>query len=147
MLKFFDNAIVFKEVPNEISLAINITNCPLHCKGCHSPWLWDDVGEELTEEILLNLTKQSQGISCILFLGGDNSYSDVRKFAKFVKSLGLKFAWYSGRNIIPVSDLKYFDYIKIGQYEEALGGLDKITTNQRFFNFNKLIGNNSFNFY
>ena len=32
--------IVFQEIPNEISLAIHFTGCPLKCKGCHSNDLW-----------------------------------------------------------------------------------------------------------
>ena len=29
--------------------------------------------------------------------------------------------------------LEYFDYIKTGSYKKELGGLDSITTNQRFY--------------
>jgi len=133
VLKFLNTEIVFREIPDEISLAINLTNCPLRCQGCHSPWLREDIGKELTDEILLELIKQSSGITCVLFLGGDSSYEDIRRFAKIIKNTGLKVAWYSGQTIIHTSDLEFFDYIKIGPYEKKLGGLDKITTNQRLF--------------
>ena len=133
MLKYLNTDIVFREIPDEISLAINLTNCPFCCQGCHSPWLQEDIGNELTEEILSNLIEQSSGITCVLFLGGDSSYEDVKRYAQFVKSTGLKTAWYSGKTEVPTSDLVVFDYIKIGPYIESLGGLDKATTNQRLF--------------
>ena len=54
-MKYLNTAITFREFPDEISLCINITNCPFHCSGCHSPELWKDVGKELTIDELLNL--------------------------------------------------------------------------------------------
>ena len=33
--------------------------------------------------------------------------------------------------------LEYFDYIKTGPYKKELGGLDSITTNQRFYQVKK----------
>ena len=49
MLKYVDTKIVFREVPDEITLCINISNCPCHCKGCHSPYLAEDIGTVLDE--------------------------------------------------------------------------------------------------
>ena len=57
MLKYFDKAIVFQEIPDEVSLAINITNCPHRCKNCHSPYLRENIGTELTYEELDLLLK------------------------------------------------------------------------------------------
>ena len=39
MLKYLNCQVTFAEVPDEISLCINITNCPNRCPGCHSPEL------------------------------------------------------------------------------------------------------------
>ena len=44
MLKYVNTEITFSEVPDEITLCINISNCPCHCKGCHSPYLAEDIG-------------------------------------------------------------------------------------------------------
>ena len=52
MLKYTDYDIVFQEIPDEVTLAINLSNCPNRCKGCHSPYLQQNVGEALTEENL-----------------------------------------------------------------------------------------------
>ena len=52
MLKCYSYDIVCQEIPDEISLAVNISCCPNRCPGCHSPWLWEDAGEPMTEEFL-----------------------------------------------------------------------------------------------
>jgi anaerobic ribonucleoside-triphosphate reductase activating protein len=46
----------------------------------------------------------------------------------------LKIGWYSGRDELAKDiNLDWFDYIKIGHYDEELGGLNKKTTNQRLY--------------
>ena len=55
MLKYADYDVVFQELPNEVTLAINISNCPNRCVGCHSAYLMDDVGNPLTEQALEDL--------------------------------------------------------------------------------------------
>lgn len=132
MLKYLNTEIVFQEVPDEISLAINITNCPCHCDGCHSPQLWENIGTILDKDSLSNLIKSNEGITCVLFLGGDSSIYDITQLSTIVKECNLKVAWYSGRNVFP-KDLSKFDYIKIGPYIKSLGGLDNKNTNQRFY--------------
>lgn len=143
MLKYYNTQVVFQEFPGEITLAINLTNCPNHCSGCHSSWLQEDIGKELTVEELckiLELYVDSE-ITCIGFMGGDN---DVEFLLEIVKALHeshpkYRIGWYTGQNI-PAEELgknystyKHFDYIKTGPYVEALGGLDKPTTNQRMY--------------
>jgi anaerobic ribonucleoside-triphosphate reductase activating protein len=70
MLKYVNYDIVFQEIPNETTLAINISNCPCHCKGCHSSYLAEDIGEPLTERVLEKLIRENKGITCISFMGG-----------------------------------------------------------------------------
>lgn len=137
MLKHFNYDIVFQEVPNEITLAINITCCPYSCPGCHSAHLREDIGEPLNEAVIESLIKKyGTSITCLCFMGGDSDPEEVARLAGFSRSLqkGLKIAWYSGREILPANfPLKNFNYIKLGEYAEALGGLDKANTNQRFY--------------
>lgn len=132
MLKYVDTKVVFQEVPDEVTLAINISNCPCHCEGCHSSYLAEDIGTELTIEELVRLRTETEGITCIAFMGGDSGPKRINELAKFVtEELDLKVAWYSGRQYIPDEiDIKNFHYIKIGPYIPKLGGLDKETTNQ-----------------
>lgn len=37
MLKYSNYEVTFAEVPDEISLTLNLTNCPYMCENCHSP--------------------------------------------------------------------------------------------------------------
>lgn len=135
MLKYVNYDIVFQEIPNETTLAINISNCPCHCKGCHSPYLAKDIGTELTAYSLLELLKKNKGITCVAMMGGDSEPQEVEYFSELVRNIaGLRYAWYSGRQELPKDiDISKFDYIKLGPYVEELGGLKSPTTNQRFY--------------
>ena len=85
MLRYTDYDIVFQEVPDEITLAINISNCPNRCKGCHSPYLLKDIGEPLTEENLtVLLRKYGKAITCVCFMGGDASPADIEQLAEYL---------------------------------------------------------------
>ena len=138
MLKYVDAKVVFAEVPDEVTLAINISNCPCQCKGCHSSYLAQDIGTELTFSELRRLIKHNSGISCIAFMGGDSEPKRIDALASFVTNhYQLKVAWYSGRQELSNSiDLFNFDYIKLGPYKEEFGPLNSRTTNQRFYKVN-----------
>jgi anaerobic ribonucleoside-triphosphate reductase activating protein len=134
-MKYVDTLISFSEIPDEITLCINISNCPNNCKGCHSPYLANDIGETLDTVKLHELIYSSRGISCVCFMGGDATPEEVDFLAFSIRLRSnfpkLKTAWYSGKS--EISDkihLFNFDYIKIGPYIEELGGLDSKNTNQ-----------------
>lgn len=141
MLKYVDTKVVFSEIPDEITLAINISNCPCHCKGCHSPYLAEDIGEHLKMSTLLHLCDKNKGITCVSFMGGDSEPEGVSFLASVIKRMKpeLKTAWYSGRQELSKDiNLENFDYIKLGPYIEELGPLDKETTNQRLYEVNRI---------
>lgn len=130
-MKYLDTLVGFREFPDEISLCINITNCPFHCPGCHSPELWEDIGAELTFKELHKLIYSNKGITCIGFMGGIPE--EVNELAEYVKNVDppLKVGWYWGGTNIPEKiNLENFDYIKIGPYIKEKGGLDNPNTNQ-----------------
>jgi anaerobic ribonucleoside-triphosphate reductase activating protein len=136
--------VVFEEIPDEITLAINITNCPCHCVGCHSKYLWEDIGTELTFEETEKLIDNNKGITCVCLMGGDAEPKEINNLAIFLSKRNvcsyksLKIAWYSGRDRISEDiDLNLFDYIKIGHYDKNLGPLNKATTNQKFYKIHK----------
>ena len=136
MLKYVDAKVVFAEVPDEVTLAINISNCPCQCKGCHSSYLAEDIGNPLNKTVLSKLLEDNKGISCVSFMGGDAEPDKVNTLASFITNHynSIKVAWYSGRQELSNSiDLFNFDYIKLGPYKEEFGPLNSRTTNQRFY--------------
>ena len=142
MLKVASFDIVFQEIPGEVTLALNLSNCPCHCPGCHSQHLAEDIGEELTTELMDGLiARYGAMITCVAFMGGDANPDEVAQWAEYVKNRGLKTAWYSGRpafpntpnnQIIPNIPIP-FDYVKLGPYIESLGGLKSPNTNQHLY--------------
>ena len=134
MIRYTETEIVFEEIPNEVTLAINISNCPHHCKGCHSSYLRDDVGTELTEEELERLIKDNMGITCVAFMGEGNDLEGLLSLGTLVRcEFDLKTAIYSGSEDLPERFWWDFDYIKLGPYVEELGPINKPTTNQRMY--------------
>ncbi|MFI3295648.1 MAG: 4Fe-4S cluster-binding domain-containing protein, partial [Rikenellaceae bacterium] len=109
MLKYTTFDIVFQELPDEVTLAINISGCPNRCAGCHTPELMEDRGEALTEGVLGDLLEHyGRSITAVCFMGGDNSPSEVFSLAGFVRRVSsLRVGWYSGRGTLPC-DLSLF---------------------------------------
>ena len=135
-MKYVDTKVVFREVPDEITLAINISNCPVRCPGCHSSYLAQDIGEPLTEDTLAELIKGNTGITCVSFMGGDAEPLLVGQYSRWIKSNypGLKTCWYSGRDLEHAKpNLDTLDYVKVGPYIDEFGPLDSPATNQRFY--------------
>ena len=98
MIKYLETLVTFAEIPDEITLCINITNCPCNCNGCHSSYLSKDIGEELNNDVLDKLISDNSGISCIAFMGGDSSPKEINDLAKYVKDkYSISIAWYSDR--------------------------------------------------
>ena len=140
MLKYVNSDIVFQEIPDEVTLAINISNCPCRCPGCHSHYLWEDIGLPLNPEAIDNFVQKfGSNLTCIAFMGGDGDPKGVNLLAQYVHEEypQFKVAWYSGRTVIsPLITKNDFDYIKIGPYIKNLGPLKKPTTNQRLYRQN-----------
>lgn len=138
MLKYTNHNVVFREIPDEVTLAINLSNCPHRCPGCHSPYLQEDVGQELDSQVMIDLLRRYQNsITCVCFMGGDADAEGVCQLATLVREFAMgkiKTAWYSGCNTPQREGLEHcFDFIKLGPYIESLGGLDKHGTNQRLY--------------
>lgn len=138
MLKFKEVKVVFREIPDEITLSINITNCPIHCKDCHSKHLWENIGSDLTITKLNHLVTENEGITCICFMGGDSNTNYLNNLAKYIKSnYNIKVGWYSGQDSIDnMINLEYFDYIKIGHFNGK--PLNDKDTNQILYRIDKL---------
>lgn len=136
-MKYTDTQVVFEEIPDEITLCLNISNCPVRCPGCHSKHLWGDIGEVLDDESLEKLVTENKGISCVCFMGHEDlsGIRDVVSLAESVKRkhAGIKVALFSGYDELPMEKLGIFDYVKTGPYIDELGPLNSHTTNQRMY--------------
>lgn len=140
-MRYVDAKVVFAEIPDEVTLAINISGCPIRCPDCHSKYLWEDVGEPLDRGSLHSLIEKNKGISCLAFMGGDANISCLQTLIYWVKTRHpeLKVAWYSGREEpLKKSDVKYLDYIKIGPFIKERGPLNDKSTNQRLYKVHHL---------
>ncbi|MCT8640547.1 anaerobic ribonucleoside-triphosphate reductase activating protein [Glaesserella parasuis] len=135
-IRFISEQIVWQEVPNETSLAFLISGCPLGCKGCHSIESWKlGSGQFLSEIYLQQRLAQYQGlISCVLFMGGEWLPELLLQRLQLVRQSGLKTCLYTGLELeqLPQEILAVLDYVKTGRWIAELGGLNCITTNQRF---------------
>lgn len=137
MVKYYNFDIVFAEIPDEVTLAVNITGCPHRCEGCHSPHLRKDVGERLDRDALAALLERyGTGITCLCFMGGDGDPQGIARLAGEVRCLApqLHVGWYSGCQALPAGVApETFDYIKLGPYVASRGPLSSPTTNQRMY--------------
>ena len=125
---------VYSEIPDEITLAINIANCPIQCPDCHSKELWKDTGKDLTQRALERMIREHDGISCVCFMGGDAEPEIINMLGAVVQTNGLKSAWYSGRDKLPLEVCaQNFNFIKLGPFIKEKGPINKPTTNQRLY--------------
>ena len=140
-MKYYNYDIVFQEIPDEVTLAVNITNCPNRCPGCHSPHLWEDVGEPLTEEVLDALmARYGRLVTCVCFMGGDGRLAELERLALHLRRhYRVKTAWYSGQYALP-QHLELFDFVKTGPYLRERGGLKSPGTNQRLYQVSRADG-------
>lgn len=137
-LRFISEQIVWQEVPNETSLAFLITGCPLGCKGCHSAESWKlGSGQILSDIYLQQRLSLYQGlISCVCFLGGEWLPELLLERLRLVRHYGLKTCLYTGLELEQLSPtmISMLDYVKTGRWIAEKGGLNCITTNQKFIN-------------
>lgn len=134
-IKYDDYLITFTEVPDEVSLCFNITGCPCACPGCFEPWLQQDRGDTLTYDVIAELLRKHNHVTCLCFMGGDSHYDEI---AVLVMELHrefpqLKYAMYSGKDEMNPILSKLLQYYKIGPYNAVAGPLNKKTTNQIFY--------------
>lgn len=141
-LKYISYAIVFQEVPNEITLAFNISGCPHRCKGCHSQYLWRYEGDNLLENMEDIVKQYDNYITCVCFMGGDQNMYELGLALNQCKKMGYKTCVYSGLDYIQYFEslIPLLDWIKIGRYDESLKcdnhieyGVKLATSNQHLY--------------
>lgn len=136
MLKYMSIATVFQEVPDEISLAINISGCVHRCPRCHSPELRQNIGQKLLKDFPSLLEWYAPYISCVCFMGGDHNQKEQTALCRQARTAGLKTCLYTGCDQLDEIEsdlLQQQNYLKIGHYDEEKGPINKRTTNQRMY--------------
>ena len=104
MLRYTDYDIVFREIPDETTLAVNLAGCPNRCPGCHSPQLQEPIGEPLTEEVVERLlVRYGAAVTCFCLMGGDAEPHEAARLALFARRLrpALRTRGYSGLRQTP----------------------------------------------
>lgn len=133
-------SVVIEEIPDRVTLAVDISNCQGNCVGCHSPFLKLDIGDELTEAVIDRLVDDNFGVNCFLFLGEGDDLQTLLRLAGHVRRKGLEVALYSGRREVGKEIYEVFDYVKVGPYMEHFGPLNARTTNQRLYKVERTPG-------
>lgn len=137
MLKYVPRMtnIVLEEIPDKVTLAVEISNCQGSCVGCHSPFLRQDIGEELTPDVIDSLIAANFGVNCFLLLGEGKDPAAVLAVAEHLRARHPQIARaiYSGREAVEPELYEAFDYVKVGPYKAECGPLNERTTNQRLY--------------
>lgn len=134
--------ITFAEIPDRMAVYIELGDCCLHCKGCHSPELCTPMtqGAELVDILEYVQSALDNGANAILVLGGTDCNHFKREtlidMLQALSQLGAV-CLYSGsddtKGIQQLASLGNCTWVKVGSYKEKLGGLQSKTTNQRFY--------------
>ena len=136
-----DWGLTFNEVPDKLAVYFSLGDCGKHCKGCHSPELWEPIeGSPMSVFLKIAEREVEKGANAICVLGGTecNSFPHY-KLITFLQELATiaPTCLYSGSDDIAemqrIANLGNCTWLKTGSYKEDLGGLQSHTTNQRFF--------------
>lgn len=133
--------VTFTEVPNKMAFYIEMGGCLTGCRGCHSRHLWASSNSKdfiMPMESIVKRAKSSVDNCCnaIVIMGGDNNLLNTNEDLKaLIKRLSeiAPVALYSSK--LTLEDIRDWEltWIKLGQYEADLGGLDNPNTNQVFY--------------
>lgn len=135
-MNYLSRQIVFREIPDEVSMSYLITGCSYRCPVCHSADSWSEKAGKLLnlETLSAHLQKYKQWITCVLFMGGEWHEQELIQFCQLARRENLKTALYTGAEQVSPALLACLDYLKTGPYVQKLGGLDSPHSNQKLIN-------------
>ena len=111
----------------------------MRCAGCHSADLRNpNLGERLDPETLTVILDRYAGLAtCICFLGGEWMLDALIELLRLARAKGFATCLYSGLEDIDDAISAHLDYLKLGPFLSACGGLDRPGTNQRFLDLRR----------
>ena len=133
--------ITLTEVPDKIAVYFELANCNAKCDGCHSPHLWKKPKHYTPMEDLEAYADRmiNEGANAIVIMGGTTNGMHKAALECLINNLSMiaPVCLYSGSDDIK-GDLELalstgLTWLKTGSYKATLGGLDKSTTNQQFW--------------
>jgi len=138
-LRYVCHTVGTLEVPDEISLIFTVSGCPLRCSGCHSADLRNPaLGEPLCPSTLAGKLERYAGLAtCVCFLGGEWMPVALIELLQLARSNGFSTCLYTGLETINDAIAVHLDYLKLGPFVSARGGLDRPGTNQRFLDLRR----------
>lgn len=138
-LRYVCHTVGTLEVPDEISLIYTLSGCPLRCAGCHSADLRNpNLGQRLDPETLAVILDRYAGLgTCVCFLGGEWMPDALIGLLRLARAKGFATCLYTGLERIDDAIAVHLDYLKLGPFVAARGGLDRPGTNQRFIDLRR----------
>ena len=123
-----------------IRTVVFFQGCTRHCPGCHNPKTWaSNTGRLIEPEELALEIEDLSPTKRITISGGEPLLQPqgLECLATALKTRGFEIALYTsnGRNEVPARILGLIDYLKTGEYVEALRTTTKPyvgSSNQRF---------------
>jgi len=130
--------VTLTELPDKISLFIEMGQCYNNCKGCHSDHLRCGVADKTSLQSIVYTVHNEiyKGANAVIIMGGTNNggitETTLVALLKSVKETCCCVGLYSGLDKLEDHKMyiPYLDYLKIGSYKEDIGGLATKGTNQ-----------------
>ena len=141
LIPVYSTGVTMNEVPDHLAFYIEMGNCKKKCKGCHSPHLWNTVDNPMSIEELEFLAYDAinKGANAIVLMGGTTNDIPYPHLVRLIDKLSkiAPVCLYSGsddyKQDMLIAITTQLTWLKIGSYQEELGGLSSKTSNQKFY--------------
>lgn len=137
-MKIYSTEVSFAEVPDEISLLVNVAGCDLNCPGCH----WNEIQDKkifnfTIDDLMAEIDKNLPLITTVCFMGGEWHHRQLLSMLRATRERNLSTCLYTGKKSVTCDLKDNLDFLKTGKWIASRGGLDAETTNQVFMDLNK----------
>ncbi len=145
LIPVHDQGVTLTEIPDNMSVYFSIGECTAHCKGCHSPELWETCQRTSLEDMVAYAKEQvSKGATAIVLMGGTTNGISVNDLIDTINALGrvANVGLYSGSDDTDlhqhILNASVLTWLKTGSFQEDKGGLASPTSNQHLYRVDRL---------